>query len=331
MSDLVMRKRPAMHAGELGLFIDTQVFEEEFATIKQGVDVAVEAKQSRNLKQMRLAWGLCRKIADSGVLGDADTREVMNYLLKKAKHVKYVANQHRDGVEVEVIVKSIRFAQMDQTAFDRLFNRILFIVTSEILPDMPESELRAEVEKMAGVATPEPETPKPRRRRAAPKPDHDPETGEVIELQIPATEPVTASLRESTSPAHPAPEGPPPDGAGTVSTIPADDAPQGSADVTPASVPSSAKPVPHPPAAQVAAGPAPLPKNVGEWQLWCKDWLDAASDDPAVYDINILKRWKDELPLRNAVGVTTEDRQRLFAYYTAILEAKREAQAARAK
>src|SRR5215469_5223140 len=139
-----MRKRPALHQGELGLFIDSEVFESEFSSIKQGVDVAVEAKQSRNLKQMRLAWALCRKIADSGVLGDADTREVMQYLLKKAKHVRYVANQHKNGVEVEVIVKSIRFASMDQTAFDRLFNRMTYIVTSEILPDMPDGELRTE-------------------------------------------------------------------------------------------------------------------------------------------------------------------------------------------
>jgi len=331
VAEIAMTKRPAMHAGEMGLFIDSPIFEDDFANVRTKVGLQVKVTQPHNLKQFRLAWVLAGTIAKSGVLGDTDKEEAMAYLLKKAKHVKYVYNKHREGEELEVVVKSIRWAQLEQDAFNRIFNRMIYIVVSEILPDMPESELRAEVEKMAGVATPEPEPPKTRRRRAAAKPDHDPETGEVIESKIPAAEPVTASLRESTSPAHPAPEGPPPDGAGTVSTIPAADAPQGSADVTPASVPSSARPVPHPPAAQVAAGPAPLPKNVGEWHLWCKDWLDAASDDPAVYDIDILKRWKDELPLRNAVGVTTEDRQRLFAYYTAILEAKREAQAARSR
>lgn len=322
MADLVMRKRPAMHAGEVGLFIDTQVFEEEFGTIKQGVDVAVEAKQSRNLRQMRLAWGLCRKIADSGVLGDADTREVMNYLLKKCKHVKYIANTHRDGVEVEVIVKSIRFAQMDQTAFDRLFNRMLFVITSEILPDMPEGELRAEVEKMSGVIAPEPEPPK-RRRRAAAKPDHNPTTGEVNE--IPATEPVTASLSNSTSPAQPAPEVPPTEGAGTVSNPPAN-APAGvSADASPPRPQASATP-PSPPAANMVAGAAP--KTPAEWIAYANAWLTDA-EKPGVTDMEMLARWQAEMKMRNDIGLTSAERQPVFERYTDILEAKRRKEAAR--
>jgi len=186
VADLILRKRGALAVGEMGLFLDTEVFREEFDSIRQGVDVAVEAKQSRNLKQMRLAWALCRKISDSGVLGDADTREVMQYLLKKAKHVRYVANQHRHGVEVEVIVKSIRFVQMDQTSFDRLFNRMMYIVTSEILPSMLDDEVRAEVERMAGVDAPEPEKPR-RRRPTMPKP---------VSV-IPAAEPVTEAASRS--------------------------------------------------------------------------------------------------------------------------------------
>jgi hypothetical protein len=317
-ADLVLRKRAALTKGEVGLFLDTIVFEQEWETIHQGVDVTVTATQSRNVKQFRLFWALAKKIADSGVLGDADARDVVNWLLLKCKHVRYVTNKHRDGIETTPIVKSIRFAQMDQTEFNRLFARAMFIVVSEILPDMPEGDLRAEVEQMAGVTAPEPEPPKTRRRRA--RPDHDPITGE-----IPATEPVMASLQETTSPAHPAPEGPPPDGVGTVSTIPAADAPQGGPDTAPASPVSAAKPAPLP--AGGDAGPVPDPKTVAEWQLWCKDWLDAASDDPETADIQIMNRWNKEKTIRNACGVTADDRQRLFAYYTAILEAKREAQA----
>jgi hypothetical protein len=187
MADLVMRKRPALRAGELGFFIDAEAFEDEFASVKQGVDVKVEATQSRSIKQMRLAWGLAGKIAKSGALGDAEQREVMNYLLKKARHVKYIANQHRSGVEVEVVVKSIRFAAMEQTAFNRLFNRMIFIVLSEILPDMPEGELRAEVEKMAGASIPDPDPPKRPRGRT-------PKAMPAPVSVIPAAEPDTPPM-----------------------------------------------------------------------------------------------------------------------------------------
>lgn len=333
MADLVMRKRPAMHAGELGLFIDSEVFEEEFASIKQGTDVSVEAKQSRNLKQMRLAWGLCRKIADSGALGDADTREVMNYLLKKAKHVKYIANQHRDGVEVEVIVKSIRFASMDQTAFDRLFNRMIYIVTSEIIPDVPAGVLRDEIEKMSGVTAPEPKAPPKRRRRTAEEiataaearqlpppvsviPDHDPVTGEVID-EIPATEPVSTAVQGQPNPPAPTPT----EGAGTVP--PADAAPP---------APASAKPASPSPAAQVGgATPAtiPEPTNFKTWAVWCKAWLDAAVADTSVSDMDVLGRWSGETKVRNNCGITSEERAENYAYMHKVVERKREQQAKR--
>ena len=317
-ADLVMRKRPAMHAGEMGLFIDTQVFEEEFASIKQGVDVSVEAKQSRNLKQMRLAWGLCRKIADSGALGDADTREVMNYLLKKAKHVKYIANQHRDGVEVEVIVKSIRFAAMEQTAFDRLFNRMLYIVTSEIIPEMPVGELRDLVEKLAGVETPEPAPPKRRGRpRRAEQLDHDPETGEVIE--IPATEPVATAVHQGQP--HP-PASSPPGDAGT-NSVPDAAAPA-------ASVEEPASPSP----AAIGKEAAPVsskPINVPTWHAYCFAWLKEADDDDEINDVAVMTRWTAETKLRNSCGVVAEDRQQLFSFMNAIVAKKREAQAQRTR
>lgn len=166
MADMAMIKRGARHAGEVGLFVDSPLFEDELATIRQGAEVSVTATQSRSLKQMRLAWGLCRKIADSGALGDADTRAVMQYILLKAKHVEYVTNVHRNGTEFTPVVKSIRFASMDQTAFTRLFDRMLWIVTTDILPDVPSDVLRDEIAQMAGVGVPEPQPKRQRKPRA---------------------------------------------------------------------------------------------------------------------------------------------------------------------
>jgi hypothetical protein len=298
MADLVMRKRPAQHAGELGLFIDSEVFEDEFRNIKQGTDLEVKATQPRSLPQMRLAWGLAGKIAKSGALGDADQRDVMNYLLLKSRHVRYVTTSFRGDIQETVAVpKSIRFASMDQTEFQRLMNRMIFIVTSEIIPDLPESELRAEIEKMSGVGMPESAPAKPKRRRATAEqrtarniaaaegkalaalpppvsvvPPHDPDTGEVI-----------------------------------------NDTPTGT---FPGDMPL--------PAEREAAARVPLPKSVDEWKEYCKTWLDAASEDESMDDQAVMQRWNGERSLRNECGVTFDDRAKIFEYYEAILDLKKE-------
>jgi hypothetical protein len=154
-----------MHAGEVGLFIDSQIFEDEWATIKQGSDVEVEATQGVNMRQFRLFWALMGKIAKSGALGDTDTREVADYILMKCKWVRYVTSNWRGGTDTTPVVKSFRPTRMDGTVFNRIFERALYIVTSEILPDMPMGELRDDVEKMAGVSAPDPAPAKPARQR----------------------------------------------------------------------------------------------------------------------------------------------------------------------
>src|SRR6202030_375759 len=81
MAELILRKREAMHAAEIGLFVEPEVFEDDFRSIKMNADVEIKATQSRSLKQMRLAWGLARKVAMSGALPDADdAKDCMDFL-----------------------------------------------------------------------------------------------------------------------------------------------------------------------------------------------------------------------------------------------------------
>ena len=46
------------------------------------------------------------------------------------------------------------------------------------------------------------------------------------------------------------------------------------------------------------------PKNPAEWRTWCQVWLSAATDPE-----QITARWNAERALRNACGVTQEDRE----------------------
>jgi hypothetical protein len=316
MAELAMTKRPAMHAGEMGLFVDSPVFEEDFGRVRTKVGLQVTVTQPHNLKQFRKAWVLAGKIADSGALGDLDKVDVMQYLLKKAKHVKYVYNKHRDGEELEVVVKSIRWAQLEQDAFDRIYNRIIFIVVSEILPDMREDELKTDVENMVAGPDQEP-PPKQRRRRASPTERINPTTGEVTE--IPATEPVTTSHSKSDSSAQPAADGPPPGAAGTVSEVPSPptERKESSHEVDEVATPART-------AAGSAARATPAkPTNSEEWVAYAYDWLATAKDDLGQTDQTIILRWNNERNLRNDCGVDSETRTPVFALFSGILDHKR--------
>lgn len=296
MAELILRKRAAMHAGEIGLFVDSQVFEEEFASIKSGTDIEIKATQSRSLPQMRMAWALARKIADSGALGDADQRDVMDYLLLKARHVRYVTNQHRDGVETIPVVKSIRFAAMDQTAFQRLMNRMIHIVVTEILDGVPEGDLRNEIEKMAGVTTPEPDqkpAPRPRKRSAPVAPisvipdDKNPDPTSPPPAEGNAAAPPKATTKGATPNENP----------GT--------------------------PAPPPPSAPDHTAVQAAPKDAREWASYAMAWLADMEADRAKSDQDVMIRWNGERDLRNACGITSDERQPVFDVYSATLERMR--------
>jgi hypothetical protein len=224
----------------------------------------------------------------------------MDYILMKCKHVKYVSHTFPSGLtETIPVVKSIRFHAMDGTDFNRLFNRMIYVVITDIIPQMPESEFRDKVESMSGVGTPEPEPPKRRRRVRDPAP---------VSV-IPADEPVIGET--PYSPALPASEGRPED-AGT------DSNPK-------ATHPSpSAQPVPPVPSNDAPeAGQAALPTNLPTWREYALAWIASYRSDHTKTVIDFATRWTNERSLRNKCGITDIDRQPVFEVYAAAIEEKR--------
>lgn len=132
---------------------------EKLAAVPTNVDLLVTVKTPRNVKHFQKAWVLAQKVSEAcDWLTD---REVaMAWLLIKARHVRYVHDLNNN--QAVIIPKSIAWASLDQSAFTRLYNRILYVVTSEIIPGLDEGDLRREIEAMVGID--HTETP-PRRKR----------------------------------------------------------------------------------------------------------------------------------------------------------------------
>lgn len=135
-----------------------EVSAEEVRLIPTTQDLLVTVKTPRNVRQFRLAWALAQKVSEAvDFLHDRD--DAMSWLKLKSRHVTMLQNPRTN--QVAIIPKSISFASLGQDAFARIFNRMVYVTCTEIIPGLNDGELRAELEKMVGA-----EVPKPPRKSA---------------------------------------------------------------------------------------------------------------------------------------------------------------------
>jgi hypothetical protein len=113
-----------------------------------GTGVMAEVRVPRNLRQFRLAWVLADIVSKScDWLSDRET--AMDWLKIKSRHVRMI---HDPVKNVTAIVpKSIAFAALPQAQFNRVFNRMIHVTITDIIPGMDEGVLRAELEKIVGI------------------------------------------------------------------------------------------------------------------------------------------------------------------------------------
>lgn len=137
---------------------------EMLAEVPTNTGVMVTVKVPRNLRQFRLAWALA-DIVSKSVDFLADRESAMDWLKIKARHVRMIHDPLRNVTAI--VPKSISFASLDQAGFARVLNRMIYVTTTEIIPGLEESSLRAELESIVGIE-PSPELPaaKPRASRA---------------------------------------------------------------------------------------------------------------------------------------------------------------------
>lgn len=144
-----------------------QVAADMLESVPANTGVMVVVKVPRNLRQFRLAWALADIVAKS-VDFLHDREDAMDWLKIKARHVRMIQDPLRGTVAI--VPKSIAFASLDQAGFARVLDRMIYVTTTEIIPGMEESSLRAELESIVGMdPKPKPE-PAPKARKAK-KPD----------------------------------------------------------------------------------------------------------------------------------------------------------------
>lgn len=132
---IVYRKGMSLHPVD-------DIAAETLQKIPESEEIKGQWTRPRHLKQLRLAWVLAQKCADAcdWLFDRKDAMEIMKI---KARHVRWITDPNTG--EVYPRTQSIAFANLDQDAFDRVFNRFIYIICTEIVPGIKEDELRQEV------------------------------------------------------------------------------------------------------------------------------------------------------------------------------------------
>lgn len=161
MVEVVLVKRRAK-AGEVGLFLDNQVFEEEWTSLPLDTEVKAECTVPANLKYLKFYWALVGKIVENSPEDRFLDKESCSDELKlAARHFKAVHDPLRGKTEL----KPRSIANLSADTWIRLLRRCTHIVITQYLPGMEESALKAEIEKMLGMdvfAAPAPKPTKPK-------------------------------------------------------------------------------------------------------------------------------------------------------------------------
>lgn len=142
MTELVLRKRVA-RPGEMGLFVESPVFQEEWESIRVGSEVVAECSVPETAKYRKFFHALCGLLADNCEwLADKD--DAKEKLLFECRHVTYHHDKLRGKTEIKA--KTTRNLSSDQ--WIRLLKRASFAVTTKFIPGMPENDLKREIEGM---------------------------------------------------------------------------------------------------------------------------------------------------------------------------------------
>lgn len=194
MVEIIFTKRAAK-AGEMGLFLDNQVFLEEWQSLKIGAEVKAECTVPANLRYLKFFWALIGKVADNSPDNFLDKQDCADRILIEARHYKAVYDNLRDKTEIRA--KSI--AGLSGDTWIRLLKRVTWVVTDKFLPGMDANALKAEIEAMIGpdtAASPPRETAAPKRRKAPAAPTASPEPAQTAPDPNPAPQPTEPDRKE---------------------------------------------------------------------------------------------------------------------------------------
>ncbi len=143
MTEITFTKRKGRE-GEVGLFVDSQIWDDEWSSIRIGAQVEAVCTVPENAKYRKFFHALVGKLADNVEWLNGDKDFAKEQLLLECRHATY----HHDKARGKTEIRSKTTRNLSSDQWVRLLRRASHAVTTKFIPGMQENELKAEIEKM---------------------------------------------------------------------------------------------------------------------------------------------------------------------------------------
>jgi len=143
-TESILTKRAARWKGEIGLFADNPMAEDDLRLCANDEEVRVKWYSPRNIKALRYLWGLCYKIGNS-TDRYLHWREAMEDLKMRVGFTRIIFRHKK----FELRGKSL--SQVSNEELLLVTRQIEDEIIKEFVPYMKPHQLRAEVEEMLGA------------------------------------------------------------------------------------------------------------------------------------------------------------------------------------
>jgi hypothetical protein len=140
MLEIAVVKRKSKYVGETGLYAVDPVADEELKRLANDEVAWAEITTRKNIALLRYLWAIAQKLADGGLYQDKD--EAMIELKIRAHFAQFA----RENGRTIIVPRSLGKQRKD--VLSRLIDRFIYIICTDILPDMPESKFRNEIEEL---------------------------------------------------------------------------------------------------------------------------------------------------------------------------------------
>jgi hypothetical protein len=146
VDDTILTKRRALYKGEIGLFADDEMAEEDIRLITMDKQVIGKWYSPATLEKQRFLWGMVYKAWQNSDLW-MDHHEAMIELKKRA----HFTRMKWDSDKKKMVERVRSITRINDEQLRLLTERIADVICAEIMPGMKKNDLYREIEEMVDV------------------------------------------------------------------------------------------------------------------------------------------------------------------------------------
>ena len=142
--EVFLRKRKPRSLDEIGLFVEADIWADEWSSVQLGAEVEAKLSVPVNEKYRKFFHALCGKLAEAVEFFGGSKDFAKEQILLQCRHATY----HHDKLRGKTEIRAKTTANLSSDEWIRLLKRANYVAVSEYLPGVPEGVLKAEIEAM---------------------------------------------------------------------------------------------------------------------------------------------------------------------------------------